>query len=285
VVAPAAAVVEDAVNSHHLTYNNPHQKIMNPKIIASALLITAVPLFGSTTLPSTTDTTSMVTTYDSGWKVRTAMYGWFTSMKGDVTVAGNTAPMDVKFTDIVDKIDASFMGIVEVGKGDWSFAADLFYAKLGASNTRGLTVFEVEAEQFIGNFVVVYRVFQEADSHLDLYAGARVNYISNDLFINRPFPVLDTSVEGSKTWVDPVIGARYQHNLSENYFFRAAGDIGGFGVASDFTWQALAMLGRRVGENSAVGIGYRGLGVDYTDGGFGYDVISHGIILGFEHRF
>jgi hypothetical protein len=45
------------------------------------------------------------------------------------------------------------------------------------------------------------------------------------------------------------------------------------------------MLGLRVGERSAVGIGYRALSTDYADGEFGYDVISHGLILGFEHSF
>lgn len=277
------AVVADAADTvlQHLLFT---LTIMNSKIIATALLIFAAPVFGSTTLPSTSDTGSMVTTYDSGWKVRTAFYGWFTSMNGDVTVAGNTAPVDVKFSDILDKIDFSFMGVIEVGKGDWSFAADLFYAKLGASNALGPILFDVEAEQFIGNFTVIYRIIQEPGRHLDLYAGARMNYISSDMFIDRPV-LADTNVSGSKTWVDPIIGARYQHSLSENYFFRAVADIGGFGVQSDLTWQALAMVGRHVGENSAVGIGYRGLGTDYSDGGFGYDVISHGLVLGFEYNF
>jgi hypothetical protein len=44
-------------------------------------------------------------------------------------------------------------------------------------------------------------------------------------------------------------------------------------------------LGYRINENSAVSIGYRGLGTDYTDGGFTYDVISHGLLLGYEYQF
>jgi hypothetical protein len=32
-------------------------------------------------------------------------------------------------------------------------------------------------------------------------------------------------------------------------------------------------------------VSYRGIGTDYEDGAFGYDVISHGILLGFEYKF
>jgi hypothetical protein len=38
-------------------------------------------------------------------------------------------------------------------------------------------------------------------------------------------------------------------------------------------------------DNGAILLGYRGIGTDYTDGGFTYDVVTHGPILGFEYRF
>jgi opacity protein-like surface antigen len=85
--------------------------------------------------------------------------------------------------------------------------------------------------------------------------------------------------------VDPVIGARFQRELSDRFFVRALADIGGFGVSSDLTWQALAALGYHINDSASVALGYRGLGTDYEDGGFGYDVISHGVILGFEYKF
>jgi hypothetical protein len=207
-----------------------------------------------------------IATTDSVWNVRTALYGWGTSMNGDVTVKGFTAPVDVKFSDIFDKIDFAFMGVLEVGRGSWSFAADLFYAELGADKTVGPDSFDVEMEQFIGNFAVVRNVVDDGTTRFDVYGGARVSYLSSDLFIDRP--VIDTNVSQSKTWVDPIIGLRVNHNLSEKLFLRGVADIGGFGIESDLTWQAYVALGYRVSEKSALSIGYRGLGTDFTDGDF-----------------
>ena len=258
-------------------------KIKTISIIVSSLLIASLPAFAGSTMTST-DSNSITTTTDSGWNVRTNMYGWATSMNGDVTVKGFTAPADVKFSDILDKIDFAFMGVVEVGRGDWSFAADLFYAKLGADKTVGPLSFDVGMEQFIGNFVVVRNLIDDGTTRFDIYGGVRVSYISTDLFIDRPI-LPDTNVSGSKTWVDPIIGVRVNRNLSEKLFVRGVADIGGFGIESDFTWQAYAALGYRLNEKSAISIGYRGLGTDYTDGPFTYDVISHGLILGYEYKF
>lgn len=251
--------------------------------IASSLLLASLPAFAGSTMPSTDS--GVITTTDSGWNVRVASYGWFTAMNGDVTVAGNTAPVDIKFTDIIDKIDFAFMGVVEVGRGQWSFASDLFYAKLGADKSRGATRFDVGMEQFIGNFAVARNIVDDGTTRFDVYGGARVTSLSTDISIDRPLLIPDTNVSADKTWVDPIIGVRAQRNLSEKLFLRGVADIGGFGVASDLTWQAYVALGYRVSEKTALSIGYRGLGTDYTDGGFTYDVISHGLLLGLEYKF
>lgn len=249
-------------------------------IIASSLLLASLPAYSGSTIPDADS--GIVAITDSGWNVRTAIYGWATAMDGDVTVRGFTAPVDVEFSDILDKIDFAFMGVVEVGRGDWSFASDLFYAELGADNTRGATTFDVGMEQFIGNFVIVRNVVDDGTTRFDLYGGARVNYMSPDLTI-APVPAINVSQ--SKTWVDPIIGVRVNRNLSEKMFMRGVADMGGFGIESDFTWQAYVALGYRLCDKAALSIGYRGLGTDFTDGGFTYDVFSHGLLLGYEYSF
>jgi hypothetical protein len=260
-------------------------KTKHATAFASAFLLASLPAFAGSTMPLT-NSEVITTTTDSGWNVRVASYGWFTAMNGDVTVAGNTAPVDVKFTDIVDKIDFAFMGVVEVGRGKWSFASDLNYAKLGADNTVGPLSFDVGMEQFIGNFCVVRNLVDDGTTRFDVYGGARVTYLSTDLFIDRTLIFApDIDVSASKTWVDPIIGVRVNRNLSEKLFLRGVADIGGFGIASDLTWQAYVALGYRLSDKSALSIGYRGLGTDYTDGAFTYDIISHGLLLGYEHSF
>jgi hypothetical protein len=260
---------------------------MNPKnIITSTLLLTAIPAIAGTTVPSLTETQPVATT-ESGWHVRAALYGWGTALDGDVTLRGNKVPVDVGFDDIFDNIDFAFMGVVEVGRGKWSVLTDLFYADLSADNTKGNLEFDVELKQFIGNFIVAYNVVDDPCRRFDVYAGARVSSLETDINITQTGLVRATTFSGSaeETWVDPIIGARFQQQLPNQFFLRTVGDIGGFGVSSDLTWQALLALGYHISDSSSVTLGYRAIGTDYEDGQFGYDVISHGLLLGFEYRF
>jgi hypothetical protein len=255
-------------------------------IIASVILLTALPAMAGTTVPSLGEPQLVTTTTDSGWRVGTALYIWTTRLDGDMTIRGNTVPVDVPFNKIFDNLKFTFMGLVEVGKGRWSFMSDLFYARLEPSTSTQHLTFDSQIEQFIGNFVVFYNVLENPTTRLDAYAGARVNWMETDVEIRGKGPLGNVSKNSAdKTWVDPIIGFRVHHDLTDKWFIRALADIGGFGVSSDITWQGMASLGYRVSENASVGLGYRGIGTDYTSGGTTYDVISHGLLLGFEYKF
>jgi hypothetical protein len=201
-----------------------------------------------------------------------------------MVVRGETVPVDVGFDDLISKIEFSFMGLVEARKGRWGLMADLFYAKLGIESNGRLVDIDSEIEQFIGNFVVAYRWVETPKTIFDTYAGVRVNWMETDVKVDRLFAA-DSSASGSKTWVDPIIGIRFQRELSEKFFFRAAGDVGGFGMASDFTWQAMASIGYHINDSSSVALGYRAIGTDYTNNDITYDVTSHGLLLGYEMKF
>ncbi len=259
---------------------------MNPKtILASALLLSAIPALAGTTAPSLGEP-QLVTTTDSGWRVSTSMYVWTTRLDGDMTFQGTTVPVDVPFDKIFENLKFTFMGLVEVGKGRWSFMSDIFYAKLEPSVSTQRADFNSQIEQFIGNFAVFYNVVETSTTRFDTYAGARVNWMETDVDIQgKGKGGKSFSDSAEKTWVDPIIGFRVHHDLNDKFFVRALADIGGFGISSDLTWQAMASLGYRVSENGAVGLGYRALGTDYTSGGTTYDVTSHGLLLGYEYRF
>lgn len=250
--------------------------------LALSLWFASLPVMAGTTLASIDDPQLSVTT-GSGWRVSSSMYVWTTRLDGDITVHGITAPVDIDFTEIFDNLDICFMGLVEVGKGRWSFMADLFYAELSPSNARPLATFETEIEQFVGNFAVFYRVHEDERSRFDVFGGARVNWMETDLTVR--FPKKTLSESGDKAWVDPIVGFRYHRDLGDKFFVRGLADIGGFGVSSDLTWQGLAAVGYRISEKTSVALGYRALGTDFTSGDITYDVASHGFLLGLEHRF
>jgi len=73
--------------------------------------------------------------------------------------------------------------------------------------------------------------------------------------------------------------------LSDRWTFSFEGDIGGFGVVSDLTWQAYAGFGWSASPSLSLGIGYRGLGTDYSKGDFSYDTVTQGPMVGFLYSF
>ncbi len=88
---------------------------------------------------------------------------------------------------------------------------------------------------------------------------------------------LNRTVSRTDDWLDPYIGLRGRYNLNQTFYLTAKGDIGGFTVGSEFTWQAEAALGCQLSRHLFAEIGYRALGVDYRKDGLIMDTITHGV--------
>jgi hypothetical protein len=92
----------------------------------------------------------------------------------------------------------------------------------------------------------------------------------------------------------PLVGAQAFFDLPEHWSFTLMGNVGGFGVGSDFTWGAMSTIGYRFSlfseENNARAVaGYRAIYQDYTDGSgrdkFKWDVTFHGPMIGLAIEF
>jgi hypothetical protein len=253
--------------------------------ILSAVLFGAVPALAGTSSPSFEQSIAPAAPA-SDWSVRLSLYGWAQGLDGDAGVFGRTVPVDIGFDDLVEDLDFAVMGAVEVGYGRWSFLADMVYADTGTDYLGPLGgTGHADLKQFLGNFLVTYEVLANDSIKFDLYGGARVNHIDLDLSYTGPVKKRNFSVSGDETWVDPVIGARFHAELGHSFFFRALGDVGGFGIESDITWQALAAFGYQFNSSCSALIGYRALGTDYKNDGFTYDVVASGPIIGLQYNF
>ena len=250
--------------------------------LLSAICLSSLPAVAGTTTPSFTQ--PIPPAADSPWSCRVALYGWAESLQGDMGVAGRTADVDLTFNDILKHMDMAFMGALELSHERWSIMADVMYADISGSKDRGGVYVRAEEQQFLGNFIVAFEAMKTDACKFDVYAGARVNSIKATLDINdRISPLFHGST--TETWVDPIIGARFQAQLPNDFFFRAVGDVGGFDVSSQFTWQAMAGFGYSFHEYGNLLLGYRAIGTDYSNGGFTYNLVAHGPILGYEFRF
>ncbi len=240
----------------------------------------------------------------SDWEFQVAPYMWFISTSGDVTVKGQKSDLDLSFDDIWDELNIAAMLAFDARNGRWGFYGDIIYANLGDSDVEGPLGF-VKIDPTIklawltaGGF---YRLgswgLSEAAAKkaptvtMDVFAGARYTYLDIELdFKNVPQP----TASGDKHWVDPLVGSRVILDLTQRWAISLDGSIGGFGVGSDFAWDAAGLIGYRFPlfskeNNAALFGGYRARYQDYTDGSgddeFKWDVTLHGPILGMSIGF
>jgi len=80
----------------------------------------------------------------------------------------------------------------------------------------------------------------------------------------------------TEDWLDPYVGFAGRYNLNKAFYLIGKGDLGGFGVGSEFTFQLYGALGCQVTRYIFVEAGYRYLYTDYNRGGFLYDVTQSG---------
>ena len=92
-----------------------------------------------------------------------------------------------------------------------------------------------------------------------------------------------------ENWIDPFVGLRLGVDLSPKWDLVVSADIGGFGVGSDSTWNAWAMVNYQWSENTRLSFGYRGLHQDYQAGNgterFKWDETLFGPVAAFELLF
>ena len=262
----------------------------------------------------------------TGWEFRVTPYAWAPSVNGDVTVRGQTADIDMSFWDLFDsgnsgaELDslAALMGYLEARNGRWGIYGDIVWGKFDFSgdtvrqrnpianlNVSARANAGLDYEITMAESGLTYEVARWAGTSsataLDLLGGAR--YWNQELDLSL---AVDASVDlgklgldrsgsravarsGTLDWVDPFVGLRVRHQLAPGRELQFLGDIGGFGVGSDLTWQLFAGYGFDLWQSNLHGIiGYRALAVDYNqDSGTNknnLDLTLHGPVVGLSFR-
>jgi hypothetical protein len=217
---------------------------------------------------------------EGGWTFTLLPYFWAAGMRGDIGVH-NSAPahIDFPFDDIADDLLFGFMGAIDARDNDsgWGVAIDAVYMNvkqdigpnLNSSVKVGMGAYEGD---------VTWR--PDPTTAFEFLAGARYWNISGDLDIAGLASTSDT-----KSWVDPVVGARGTYDFDEHWGASLRGDIGGFGVGSQFTWEALGSLNYSFNRTWMLELGYRYFSVDYDDSGFLFDMDISGPFFGLAITF
>ena len=216
------------------------------------------------------------------WQISVTPYVFLPRLKGTIGIVGETAEVNASFSDIFRNLDFAAMGTFEARKRNWVVLVDGMYMSLSGTKVTPSPFFsdiDVEVKQTIITPQVGYRAVNTERGSIDLLAGARIWHVKSHLtFQPRIRPLVD--VEGSRNWVDPIVGARGTATLSPRTFVLGEFDAGGFGVGSDFTGQVFGGVGFQLKPRVALIGGYRYLRVDYVNEGFIYRTSLSGITLG-----
>ncbi len=221
---------------------------------------------------------------EEGWVFRAAPYIWFTSLEGDVATIRGIPPADVdaSFSDILDNTNVAAMGYMEARHDRFGFGADLLYMDISAEGggpTPAFSKAELDLKAFIGTFTGFYRFAQEETMTADVLAGTRVYVTDTELSLS-PGLAAGRSKGDKETWADPIVGLRGYLGVTDKLGLRGYGDVGGFGLASDITYQLLGSVSYAFTDSISVDAGYRYLKVDYDDGDYLLDVVFQGPFLG-----
>ena len=237
-----------------------------------------------------------------GWQFQVVPWLWALSINGRTTIKGVSTDVDIGFSEIFDQLNFGLFLETEARYGRFGVFGNLMYADLFTDVGAGPLDIDVDTQMLMTGIGLSYRLgpwslatdrgTRRAPSApllvVDPFVGFRYTSLEVDLESD-----LTPNVGGSEDWFDPIVGARTIVQVDRNWSVTALGDVGGFGVGSDVTWQAAGLVGYTFDlfdeNDTTVAAGYRALGQDYDTGSgrdrFEWDVVYHGPILSLAVRF
>lgn len=248
------------------------------------------------TLAAAPLTTSAADDEADRWQLITAPFLWGSSIEGDVNIRGTTVEIDLGFEDILDATKYGFQTYIELRKKMFGFYAAPSFLKLEADAETASASAQFEQDFWLvegGGFLNLANKGGDTPFTLDLMAGVRYWNVDTDVNIQGAGPMgRDLAIGSTFEVIDPVVGVRFREYLTPKLSISVRGDVGGFGISegetSNFSWQAIGLLGYDLSAKFTIFAGYRALGIDADEGSGArqrnLDVIFQGILLGLQVR-
>jgi len=223
---------------------------------------------------------------EGNWDFNLApLYLWMVDMEGDMGIGPVDATgVNVPFSDLFDNLESIFTVHFEaMHRSNWGFFLDYSGLDISASGTLVTPPVTITLD-FASTFIEaggVYRV-KNGPHNFDMLGGVRYTKLEPDLTVTLIPPGQKFSL--TEDWYDPIIGVRYFYDFGNKWMLSARGDIGGFGVGCDFTWNVAALVHFQPWKNVGFVAGYRALDQDYESGSgasrFKWDMRMSGPLLG-----
>lgn len=234
-------------------------------------------------------------------------YGWFSAVGGTVGYdsLNNYYAFNKSFSDAVKnlKMAAAVMGKFKYERV--SFVYDISYVNLKGFGTefptgQGIVSSNWTIKQTLYDLFLSYLFPSKSKKTMvDVYAGGRLW----SLDVESTTMINDTLGKGgsdgltvvqetkmsqfTNSWFDPVIGINAEFVLSKDMKWAAwsKGDIGGFGVNSQMTWQLNAGVAYMLSPNFPLGLGFKYVGVNHDKDARRWTVNEYGLTLSIGYRY
>lgn len=231
-------------------------------------------------------------------------YVWFMAVGGTVGYyEGEKFAFNKSFSDAVKYLK---MAAAVAGKFKYdrvSFVYDISYINLKGFGTelpegRGIVSSNWTVKQTLYDLFLSY-LFPSKNKNVmvDVYLGTRIWALETEATLMVNDTVL-TGTDGytevvqqqkqtgfSNTWVDPVLGVNSEFRLGQQWFAYLKGDIGGFSVNSQMTWQMTGGFAYLISPNWPVTFGFKYVGVNYDKNARNWTVNNYGPTLSIGYRY
>lgn len=214
------------------------------------------------------------------WEYRITPYLWAPSLSMGGSIA--SGPAFEGETSVLEVLDFAALLAGEVRKGDWALLTEFNYLALSgdAALAGGSTLAGTELAGVMGGAAVSYRAFQNETTSLETFGGFRVWSLETTID-----PPSTPAVSSKTTFVDPILGLRARHAVTDRVSVTALAEIGGFGVGSDLQWEAILRADYALTERYAVGVGYRHLALHFDRSRSDIDLVLTGPFLALDIGF
>lgn len=258
---------------------------------------------GVTTLASPQTTTTTTATgapnpfgntddelHDKKWHYYGTVYLWVPTMHGTVGVAGYDTNIHVSTGEIFSNFRGGFLGVFTPSYNRWSAPVDVLWMRLRSEKSlpyvpvdgsdTGYTVRATLNETIITP-KLNYLAYDSPKFKVYGTAGARIWHIGTTLDL---IPALfDNSPYKGVSWIDFVLGARFNVPLGKKASVDILGDGGEGGATLDY--QVGGILNYQLKPKLTSQIGWRYLTEHYGNNGNILNTTTQGIVFGATYKF
>lgn len=161
----------------------------------------------------------------NGWSFVIEPYVWAMGIEGKTGVGGlPVMSVNMNSIDILKHFDWGIFARGEIRKGRWGILADGYYAALSGSGDLGSVLYKsgtIQLQQGLASLALAYRVIDDRRGFLDLYAGARYNYLGLQLGLEQDGGGIDS------------LGQQIANNVASRISSKVGSMVGSFGTQAE----------------------------------------------------